>query len=143
MAQNDFTAVTNAGGTQAAEVKAASTAAVAGDPALVVVVSPNNAVMPKATSTAQVKQVTIGTSAAQADASPLSNRKSVEIAAHPDNTGIVYVGFGSGVTTTGSTGGRPLKAQQSIALDVDSSVTIYCIASASGQIISTTEVGGT
>lgn len=144
MAQNDFTAIANSTATNAAEVKAASTAATASDPALVVAVSPNNALMPKAVPAGTIKGVTVGVVAGQLDASPPSARKSIAVVSHPENGGIIYVGFSGAVTTsaTVATMGWPLAAGQSVAIDLTEGQGVWAIASAAGQIAGIMQISG-
>jgi flagellar basal body rod protein FlgF len=87
---------------QAAKVKAASTAAVAADPALVVAISPNNSVAVSATGNATA---TLSNVAASATSVTLlasnANRKAATI--WNDSTAILYVKFGTTASTTSCT----------------------------------------
>lgn len=85
-----------------ATIKAASTAAVATDPALVVAISPNNAVSPQTATTDGATGVTVSTSAVLIKASNAS-RKAIVIT--NNGTGNLYIGGANTVTTSGATMG--------------------------------------
>lgn len=115
-------------GTTAVAVKAASTAAAAADPALVVAVSPNNTVpvitpLPTNPIAGQVKIATTGT-AVTLPSNTLKN--GVVIKAKSSNAQPLFVGA-SGVTTTddGTGTGYKLEAGEAVSFAVANSNTIY------------------
>jgi len=81
------------------------------------------------------KQETIGTSAVQLNSGTSLPSGRVLLKAHPDNTGRIFIGGASTVTTSGATGGIPLSAGESHFFDGDNINRLWAIASASSQIL--------
>lgn len=75
-------------------------------------------------------QTSIGTSAVQLASN--TSTKGVLVKAKSTNTGIIYVGNSSGVT---SSTGFELLAGEAVFVPVDNSNKVYCIASASSQTV--------
>jgi hypothetical protein len=76
----------------------------------------------------------VDTSAEQLTTTSMAASRGVVITAHPDNTGVVYIG-NSDVTadTTDATDGVPLNAGEGIYIEISNANKIYCIGSAANQ----------
>lgn len=79
------------------------------------------------------KKSSIGTTAVQLTTTSTKLKNSIMLLAPSANTGTVYVGTSSGVT---SADGFPLSAGAAIALEVDNANKIWLIGSTSNQVIS-------
>lgn len=91
----------------------------------------------------QAKHVAVGTSAVRLvpDANlPTGAVRSVEVRALVANTGQVYVGFDSSVTTSGATGGRELSAGESVSMEYANMRDLHAIASAVSQNVAVTVI---
>jgi hypothetical protein len=89
---------------------------------------------------AQTMPVTVGTTAVRIDAGSLTNRSAVEVkyrAGGAAASGKVYVGFSSAVTTAS---GREMDPGEAWQLDLRSSVQLWAVASAEGQVVHVTEL---
>lgn len=87
----------------------------------------------------KTSQTTVGTSAVQLDASPLTTRSSVSIKAVTTTTSdIIYIGNSSGVI---SSTGYPLFGGDSVQIDITSAQAIWAIGSSAGQTAFLLEAG--
>lgn len=96
----------------------------------------------KALDSWSVKQLNVGISAIQVASSPLSGRKTIALKAICTTGNSIYIGPTSAVDISGSNGGFPLANGETIELDLDSTATIYAIASAASQTLAYTEIAG-
>jgi hypothetical protein len=89
-------------------------------------------------------QITAGAAAVElkVGASALVNRSSLSIQAHPDNTGIVYVGFDNLVTSVKYGLALAGGAGATISLDSSGSLKVWAIGSAAGQLVGVIEGKG-
>jgi hypothetical protein len=90
--------------------------------------------------TAQVKQFTATTVAAQIDPTPLANRKGVTVKSSATGNVVIFVGF-SGSLTTGN--GYELGPDDSVDIDIDDTVPVWVVSASSTHGGSFIEVGGT
>lgn len=91
----------------------------------------------------RARQVTVGTSLAQLDASPLSGRNAVSIRASTANSGIVHVGNSSAMSTAaGSTNGTyALGKGAPLDIGISTNAQVWVKATAASQRISFAEIG--
>lgn len=85
----------------------------------------------------QTSQYTVGTSAVQITATPLTNRSSISLKATTTSSNIIYVGNSSSVTTST---GYPLNNGDALNIDLSSGHVIYAIASGASQTLSVLEL---
>ena len=84
------------------------------------------------------KRVSVGAAAVQAASSQTQLNRGVIVKAGAGNTGVVYVGFSSGVTanTAVATDGYPLAAAAEVGIPINDLSSVWFIADSSSQEVS-------